>query len=99
MCISETHLDSSAAQNSEEIQIDRYSLVRSDHPGDSKRVGVCLYYKESLGVKIINFTALSDCVLCKVSIKNCKGFIAVMYISPSSKTMTNLKILYLHLRI
>ena len=72
ICISETYLDSSVAQNSEEFQLDGYSLLRSDYPSDSKKGGVCLYYKRSLGVKIINFTALSEWILCEVSLENCK---------------------------
>ena len=50
ICISETYLHSSVSHNNENIQLDGYSLIRSDHPSDSKRGGVCLYYKESLGV-------------------------------------------------
>ena len=64
-------------------QLDGYSLVRSDYPSDSKRGGVCLYYKESLSVKIINSLARIECILCEVFIEYCKGFIAVMYRSPS----------------
>ena len=66
------------------------SLIRSDHPSDSKRVGVYLYYKESLGIKIINLSAHNECNLCEVFIEDCKGFIAVMY-RPQAKTMINLK--------
>ena len=50
---------------------------------DSKRVGICFYYKESLGVKIINLSARNECILCKVSMENCKDFIAVRCRSPS----------------
>ena len=28
--------------------MDGYSLIRADHPGNMKRGGVCLYYKENL---------------------------------------------------
>ena len=65
------------------MQLDGYSLIRSDHPSDSKRVGICFYYKESLGVKIINLSARNECILCKVSMENCKDFIAVRCRSPS----------------
>ena len=82
-CISETYLDSSLTHNNENIQLERYSLIRSDHPSDSKRGGVWLHYKESLGVKIINVSARNECILCEVFIENCKGFIAVIYRSPS----------------
>ena len=69
--------------NNENMQVDGYSIIRPDHTSDSKRDGVCLYYKESLGVKIINLLSHNECILCEVFIKNCKGFIAVMYRSPS----------------
>ena len=58
-------------------------MIRSDHPSDSKRGDVCLYYKEFLGVKIINLSARNECILCEVFIENRKGFIAVMYRFPS----------------
>ena len=40
ICISESYLDSSVTRNSKEIQLDGWSLVRSDHSNDSKRGGV-----------------------------------------------------------
>ena len=83
ICISETYLDSFVTHNNENIQLDGYSLIRSDHPSDSKRCGVCLYCKESLGVKIINLSARNECTLCEVFIENCKGFVGVIYRSPS----------------
>ena len=85
ICISyayETYLDVSVMHNNENLQLDGYSLIRSDHPSYSKRGGVCLYYKESLGVKIINLSACNECILCEVLIENCNGFIAVIYRSP-----------------
>ena len=53
ICLSETYPDSSVTHNNKKIELDVYSLIRSDHPSDSKRSGVWLYYKESLGVKIV----------------------------------------------
>ena len=57
ICISETYLDSSVTHNNENIQLDGYSLIISDHPSDSKKGDFCLYYKEFVGVKIINLSA------------------------------------------
>ena len=82
ICIPETYLDS-ITHDKENIQVDGYILIRSDHPSDSKKDGVCFSYKESLGVKIINLLAHNECILCEVSIENCNGFIAAMYRSPS----------------
>ena len=44
ICSSETYLDSSIPDSL--LEIDGYDLIRSDHPDDIKRVGVCIYYKE-----------------------------------------------------
>ena len=85
ICISETSPDSSVAQSSEEVQINGYSLIKPNHPSDSKRGSVCLYYKESLAVEVIHLTGPSECILYEVSIENCKAFIAVVYRSSSQR--------------
>ena len=46
--LSETFLNSSIENNDDRISIDGYNLIRSDHPSDSKRGGVCIYYKEHI---------------------------------------------------
>ena len=52
MCLSETYLDSSIPSNI--IDTEGYKSVCSDHPDNVKRGGVCIYYKESLPVRVIN---------------------------------------------
>ena len=79
----ETYLDSSVTHNNENIQLDGYSLIRSDYPSDTKRGGVCLYYKESLGFKNINLSVHNKCIICEVFIENFKRFTAAIYRSPS----------------
>ena len=54
-----------------------------DHPLNTKGGGVCIYYKESLVVKITNISYLQECLLCEVMIDNIKGYIALIYRSPS----------------
>ena len=41
---------------------------------------------ESLSVSALNLTDLSKCIICKVSLQNCKGYIGVIYRSPSHDT-------------
>ena len=53
ICLSKTHLDSTVPDSS--LEIDGYGLVRADQPNDTKRSGVCIYYKDSLPVRVINF--------------------------------------------
>ena len=32
------------------VQLFKYNWIKSDHPSNSKRDGVCMYYKETLKV-------------------------------------------------
>ena len=52
ICLSEIYQDSSRDDGL--LEVNRYNLVRADHPNNTKRGGVCIYYKESLPVKIID---------------------------------------------
>ena len=45
ICITEAFLYSSVQSDYNRITIDKYNLVRSDHPSDSKKGEVCNYYK------------------------------------------------------
>ena len=44
-CISETYLSSSITEDDDSLQIPAYDLIRSDHPSNSKRGGIAIYYK------------------------------------------------------
>ena len=48
ICLSETFLDSSTPDNLVDLQ--GYNLVFTDHPHNTQKGGVCIYYKESLPV-------------------------------------------------
>ena len=52
ICLSETYLDSTTPDNL--LKIDGYNLVCADYPDNIKRGGVCIYYKESLSVRVIS---------------------------------------------
>ena len=61
ICLSETYLDSSTPSNISDIE--GYKLVCSDHPDNIKRDGVCIYYKESLPVRVINLPFFKEALL------------------------------------
>ena len=42
------------------ISHDGYKVIRADHPSNTKRGGVCIYYKGSLSVRALNLTNLSE---------------------------------------
>ena len=48
--LSETYLDSTTPDIL--LKIDGNNLVCVDHPNNMKRGGVCIYYKESLPVRV-----------------------------------------------
>ena len=54
ICLSETYLDSIVASDDENLKITGYNQVRSDHPANTKHVGVCLYYKICLPLRALD---------------------------------------------
>ena len=63
-----------------------YKSIWSDHPSHTKRGGVCIYYKESLEVRVVNITSLTECLVCEVTMQNKKGYVGVVHRSPSQST-------------
>ena len=83
ICLSETFLDSSFIPNDERLSLDGYEIVRSDHPNDVKRGGVCVYVKSSLAANVCNFNKLTECFVIEIVLNNKKGYIVSLYRSPS----------------
>ena len=77
-CISETYLNSSITEDDDNLQIPGYDLIRSDHPSNSKRGGVAIYYKNFLPLKLIDVNYFSESTLCQLQI----GFNICNFISP-----------------
>ena len=82
LCISETYLDSSFSNDDTILSLPGYDLAQSDHLGNVKRGGVCLYYTDKLSFRMIA-SFLSQCVLCEVTLQRQKGYVIVIYRSPS----------------
>ena len=70
LCLSETYLDTSIPDNL--INIEGYKLIRADHPNNVKRGGVCIYYKESLPVRVINLPYFKEALLLEMNHNNKK---------------------------
>ena len=62
--------DSSIQEGDKNIQVDGYNLLKADHPSNSKRDDVCIFYKETLGVRIVKSLSFDQCIICEVSIQN-----------------------------
>ena len=54
ICLSETYLNSETSPDDDNLEIPGYNIIRKDHPPNTKRGGVCVYYKNTLPFKIIN---------------------------------------------
>ena len=87
ICIGKTYLDSSVPTDDRDTLINGYNLIRADHPSNNKRGGVCIYYRESLAVQLVETNYLSECLLCELSINNKKSYVAVLYRSPSQNSL------------
>ena len=74
ICISETYSASTILEGDKSFYLNGYNLLRADHPKNTKQGGVCIYYKESLGVREVKLSNLSQCIICEVSLQNCKGY-------------------------
>ena len=47
ICISETYLNSDTSTVDENLEIGGYTLIRADHPSNTKQGGIGIYYKLS----------------------------------------------------
>ena len=70
ICISETFLDSSFESDDKDLMLDGYNLIRSDHPSNTKRGCVCIYFKVYLAVHLVDITCLPECLVCQVTLQN-----------------------------
>ena len=82
ICISETYFDSSVIEGDRNFQLNGYNLLRADHPNNTKQRGACIYYKESLCAREVKLSNLSQYIIYEVSLRNCKGYICIVYRSP-----------------
>ena len=58
--------------------------MRSDYPSNTKRGGVCLYYKEHLPIiRKDDITNLQECLVTEITVKNKRYFLTCLYRSPS----------------
>ena len=83
ICISETFLNSDTAFDDDNLKIEGHNIVRSDHPSNSRQGGVCIYYNQSLALKISDIKYLQECIVFQVLIANKLSNFISLYRSPS----------------
>ena len=52
------------------MEISGYDLIRTDHPSNSKRRGVCVYYRNSLPLKILDIFHFQECIVFELKAGN-----------------------------
>ena len=67
------------------LELPGYNLFCSDHPSNKKRWGVCIYYKSTLPLRILNISNLDECINFEVSIANKICCFIQLYRSSSQK--------------
>ena len=65
------------------MEITGYNLVRSDHPANTKRGGVCLYYKTCLPLRVLDIQYLNECINFELKIDGKLCTFVALYRSPS----------------
>ena len=83
ICLAETFLNFSILSDDNRIAIDGYNLIRSDHPSDSKKGGVCIYYKEHIRLILRDDINTLECLVTEIYSQNKKCFLTCIYHSPS----------------
>ena len=68
ICLSETYLDSSYADDDTRINLKDFTLIRADDPYNCKRGGVSIYIKEHLAVRPISPLSLNECLALEINI-------------------------------
>ena len=83
ICLSETFIDSTFLNDDLRLSLNGYSLLRADHPSDTKKGGVCIFYKDHLLISLKpNLTILNECLVCELKAGKKRCFITVLYRSP-----------------
>ena len=65
------------------LSIEGYSIIQTDHPGNTKRGVVCIYYNDKISVRQMSNINLPECLACEIVIGRKKGYVITLYRSPS----------------
>ena len=83
LCLSETYFDSTISSNDSKLIISSYDLYRVDHPSNVNRGGICIYYKNSLPLKVANIHYSQECINFEMKIGEKLCSFVALYCSPS----------------
>ena len=82
--LSETFLDSTIPLIDERLYIKGYQMIRANHPSNTKRGVVCIYYKKYLPlIRKVDICKLNECIVTELTVKNERCFLTCLYRSPN----------------
>ena len=83
ICISELYINSNISSSDDKLNIPGYNMPRVDHPSGNQSGKVCIYYKVSLPIKMLNINCLQECICFDLKIGSKRCTIVSLYRSPS----------------
>ena len=82
ICLSETYLGNSYHSDDDQSAFPGYNLIRADNPNNIKSRRVCIYYRKTLPVKVINVNVLNESLVCELSFGSCHVCLVSIYRAP-----------------
>ena len=70
VCLSGTYLNSSFHFDDDNLDTPSYIMVRADHPANSNRGGVCMYYENCVTLKVFDIRFLQESIAFDLRIGN-----------------------------
>ena len=83
VCLSETYLDLSNLSDDDNFYLPGYKLLRANHPSNAKKSGVCIYFKNSVPLKVLDIQLLQECINFEIKITDKICNFIYLYRSPS----------------
>ena len=83
LCLSETFLNPNISCDDSNLQLPGSDLIRADHPSNTKRGGVCIYYRNLLPLKLINIHYLNECITFEIKLGDKICNFVSLYRSPN----------------
>ena len=84
ICLSETFLNTDIPSDDPSLKIEGYEFLRCDHPLNTRKGGVCIYYKDYLSLKQrVELSNIQECVVCEIIVGSSRCFLSCVYRSPN----------------
>ena len=63
ICLCETYLNSETSKDHQNLEISCYVMLRAYHPSNNKRGVVCIFYKTTLPLRVLNISYLMNALI------------------------------------